>query len=587
MFSRRLLALARSSNLALTITIVLGFLGGLLTILQAWIFALIINDVFFNGLAREAVLGSLAALLGVVVLKAGTVWGSEVAANLVAQRVKSDLRERLVTHLAALGPAYTQSERTGELALSAIEGVENLEAYFSQYLPQLVLAASIPLSVLLLVFPLDPLSGLVFALTAPLVPFFMILIGRSGEALTSRQFETLRRLSAHFYDVLQGLTTLKALNQSRSQAGVIGEVSERYRDVTMQVLRVTFLSALALELLTTISTAIIAVEIGFRLLYRNMEFLPAFFILVLAPDFYLPLRLLGLRFHAGMNGVSAAKRIFEILDIPVVDARHSIIESRFVEAEYRVANIELSNISFTYPDRSLPALQDVTFHIPTGQTTALVGASGAGKTTVANLLMRFIEPEGGVITVGGIPLSQIPADEWRRRIGWVPQNPYLFSDTIAANLRLAKPNAPESDLLRACERAGLLDFIRSLPNGLETLIGERGARLSGGQAQRLALARAFLKDAPLLLLDEPTSSLDPALEAELQASARELMQGRTTLVIAHRLATVYQADQIVVLDAGKVIEIGRHEELRLQGGVYAQLISQSLLENRKSEIENR
>lgn len=575
MFSKRLLALARSSNLALIITIVLGFLGGLLTILQAWIFAVIINDVFLNGLTHEAVFGSLAALVGVVVLKAGTVWGSEVAANLVAQRVKSDLRERLVTHLTALGPAYTQSERTGELALSAIEGVENLEAYFSQYLPQLVLAASIPLSVLLLVFPIDPLSGVVFMLTAPLVPFFMILIGRSGEALTSRQFETLRRLSAHFYDVLQGLTTLKALNQSRSQAGVIGEVSERYRDVTMQVLRVTFLSALALELLTTISTAIIAVEIGFRLLYRNMDFLPAFFILVLAPDFYLPLRLLGLRFHAGMNGVSAAKRIFEILDIPIADTRSSIIEPHFVDAKYRVANIEFSNISFTYPDRSIPALRDMTFHIPPGQTTALVGASGAGKTTVASLLMRFIEPESGKIMVGDTPLTSIPPEEWRAQIGWVPQNPYLFSDTMEANLRLAKPEAPESDLLRACERAGLLDFIRSLPDGLETRIGERGARLSGGQAQRLALARAFLKDAPFLLLDEPTSSLDPALEAELQTSVRELMQGRTVLVIAHRLATVYQADQIVVLDAGKVVEVGRHDELRARDGFYAQLIRNS------------
>ncbi|GAB4484650.1 MAG: thiol reductant ABC exporter subunit CydD [Anaerolineales bacterium] len=598
MFSKRLIALARSSNLALTLTIVLGFLGGLLTILQAWIFALIINDVFFNGLSREAVLGSLAALVGVVVLKAGMMWGSEVAANLVAQRVKSDLRERLVTHLAALGPAYTQSERTGELALSAIEGVENLEAYFSQYLPQLVLAASIPLSVLILVFPLDPLSGLVFALTAPLVPFFMILIGRSGEALTSRQFETLRRLSAHFYDVLQGLTTLKALNQSRSQAGVIGEVSERYRDVTMQVLRITFLSALALELLTTISTAIIAVEIGFRLLYRNMEFLPAFFILVLAPDFYLPLRLLGLRFHAGMSGVSAAKRIFEILDLPAQRVADSPVNQSDIRLEnHRIGQpasqtarplppIHFNAVSFTYPERAISALQDVTFHIPPGQTTALVGASGAGKTTVANLLMRFIEPGTGTIMVGDTPLASIPPADWRAQIGWVPQNPYLFSDTIAANLRLAKPDAPESDLLLACERAGLLDFIRSLPDGLETLVGERGARLSGGQAQRLALARAFLKDAPFLLLDEPTSSLDPALEAQLQASVQELMQGRTTLVIAHRLVTVYQADQIVVLDAGKVVEVGRHQELRIKSGVYAQLIGQSSTENRKSKIEN-
>ncbi len=575
MFSRRLLALARSSNLALTITIVLGFLGGLLTILQAWIFAIVINDVFFNGFAREAVLVPLAVLLGVVILKAATVWGSEIAANLVAQHVKSELREQLVTHLTALGPAYTQSERTGELALSAIEGIENLEAYFSQYLPQLVLAASIPLSVLLLVFPLDPLSGLVFALTAPLVPFFMILIGRSGEALTSRQFETLRRLSAHFYDVLQGLTTLKALNQSRSQAGVIGEVSERYRDATMQVLRITFLSALALELLTTISTAIIAVEIGFRLLYRNMEFLPAFFILVLAPDFYLPLRLLGLRFHAGMNGVSAAKRIFEILDTPITNLRPSRSEPVFMKASHYIATIEFSKVSFSYPNRSVPALQDVTFAIPSGKTTALVGASGAGKTTVVNLLMRFIEPESGTIRVGDTPLVSVPPEEWRAHIGWVPQNPYLFSDTIAANLRLVKPDASEGELLRACERAGLLGFLRSLPNGLETFVGERGARLSGGQAQRLALARAFLKDAPFLLLDEPTSSLDPALEAELQASVQELMQGRTTLVIAHRLATIYQADQIVVLEAGRVVEIGRHQELRANNGVYAGLIRNS------------
>lgn len=579
MFSRRLLALARSSNLALTLTIILGFAGGLLTILQAWILALIINDVFLNGLTRDAVLLRLLALLGVVVLKAGTVWGSEVAANVVAQRVKADLRERLVTHLTALGPTYTQSERTGELALSAIEGVESLEAYFSQYLPQLVLAASIPLSVLLLVFPLDPLSGLVFLLTAPLVPFFMILIGRSGEALTSRQFETLRHLSAHFYDVLQGLTTLKALNQSRSQAGVIGQVAERYRDVTMQVLRVTFLSALALEFLTTLSTAIIAVEIGFRLLYRNMEFLPAFFILVLAPDFYLPLRLLGLRFHAGMSGVSAARRIFEILDTPVNQfagtSAQTFTRSPASPTSWQPGDIVLESVSFTYPERSLPALQNVTFRIPAGQTTALVGASGAGKSTIASLLMRFIEPQSGLIRVGDTLLSQIPPEEWRRHIGWVPQNPYLFSDSIAANLRLAKPEASESELLRACERAGLLDFIHSLPDGLNTPIGERGARLSGGQAQRLALARAFLKDAPFLLLDEPTSSLDPALEAELQASVRELMQGRTVLVIAHRLSTVYQADQIVVLEAGRVAETGKHAQLLAQNGVYAGLIRQS------------
>lgn len=569
MFSRRLLALARSSGLALTLTILLGWTGGLLTMLQAWTLASIVNDVFLNGLTRAALAMPLGVLLAVVTVKALTIWGAEVSANIVAQRVKSDLRERLLTHLTALGPSFTQGERTGELATAAVEGVEALDAYFSQYLPQLVLAASIPLSVLLLVFPIDLLTGFVFLLTAPLVPFFMIMIGKAAETLTGRQYQTLSRLSAHFFDVLQGITTLKALGQAKSQANVIAEVSERYRDVTMQVLRVTFLSALALELLTTLSTAIVAVEIGIRLLYGKMEFLPAFFILVLAPDFYLPLRQLGLRYHAGMSGVSAAKRIFEILDTPL-----SMLKVKGQMSDFRPSTFDISfqNVTFTYPDRDVPAVDNVTFELPHGQLTALVGASGAGKSTLASLLLRFIEPDSGQILVGGHPLAEIPADEWRKLVAWVPQSPYLFQDTFAANLKLAKPEAAEADLIRACQQAGLMEFIAALPQGFETPVGERGARLSGGQAQRLALARAFLKDAPFLILDEPTSSLDPGLEAELQQSVQTLMKGRTALVIAHRLSTVYQADQIIVLDAGHVVETGKHNELIAQNGIYHTLV---------------
>ncbi len=569
MFSRRLLALARSTHLALTLTVALGLFGGLLTILQAWLFASIINDVFILGKTLAQVSLPLGILVGVIALKALSISGSEMSANQVAQHVKSDLRTHLLEHLIALGPAFTQSERTGELALSAIEGVENLESYFSQYLPQLILSVAIPLSVLLLVFPIDPLSGIVFLLTAPLVPFFMILIGRSGEALTKRQFETLRRLSAHFFDVLQGLTTLKALNQSRSQANVIEQVSERYRSVTMQVLRITFLSALALELLTTLSVAIIAVEIGLRLLYNHMQFLPAFFLLVLAPDFYLPLRMLGLRFHAGMTGVSAAQRIFEILDTPLPQRAPDRAPRSQTPVKF---DITFSGVSFTYPSRESPALQDASFALAAGQMTALVGASGAGKSTVANLLLRFIEPDSGEIHVGGVPLAELAPDAWRESIAWVPQTPYLFQESIAANLRLARPQAAEAELVRACQQAGLMDFIASLPSGFETPVGERGARLSGGQAQRLALARAFLKDAPFLLLDEPTSSLDPGLEAQLQQSVQALMAGRTTLVIAHRLSTVYRADHILVLERGRVVESGRHAELIARQGVYAGLV---------------
>lgn len=549
----------------------------MLTILQAWVLASIVNQVFLNGATRAMLGAPLGILLAVIAAKALSIWGAELSANAIAVRVKTDVRGRLLDHLTALGPAFTQGERTGELAAAGVEGVEALDAYFSQYLPQLVLAASIPITILLVIFPIDILSGVVFLLTAPLVPFFMILIGKSAETLTGRQYASLSRLSAHFYDVLQGLTTLKALGQAKGQAKVIAEVSERYRDVTMQVLRVTFLSALALELLTTLSTAIVAVEIGLRLLYGKLEFLPAFFILVVAPDFYLPLRQLGLKYHAGMSGSTAARRIFEILDTPLPAAMSVVAGQRSDRAprtmEATRFDITFDNVTYQYPERDTPAIKDVSFLLPEGQLTALVGASGAGKSTLASLLLRFIEPAAGQVLVAGRPLAELPAEEWRKHVAWVPQSPYLFHDSLGANLRLAKPTASEAELVLACEQAGLMDFIAALPEGFESLIGERGARLSGGQAQRLALARAFLKEADFLLLDEPTSSLDPGLEAELRGSVQRLRRGRTTLVIAHRLSTVYRADQILVLEGGRVVETGRHNELIARKGVYAALVN--------------
>jgi ATP-binding cassette subfamily C protein CydD len=568
---RRLLDLARSRRFALTLTILLGWLGGLAAILQAWYLSGTINAVFLNNQTLAQVTPVLVALVIAIVIRAAAIGGSENAANSVALRVKEDLRARLLKHLAAQGPSFTQGEKTGELSTSAIEGVEALDAYFSQYLPQVALAAFIPLSVLVIVFPLDPLTGVVFLLTAPLIPIFMYLIGKMAESLTRRQWETLSHLSAYLLDVLQGLTTLKLLGQSRRQAGRIAETSDRFRDVTLSVLRITFLSALALELLSTVSTAIVAVEIGLRLLYGHMEFREAMFILVLAPDFYLPMRLLGLRFHAGMSGVNAVRRIFEILDTPI--QRANVLTC--LRANVSTFNVSFSNISYSYRTRDLPALDSVSFDLAHGQMTALVGASGAGKSTVASLLLRFIEPDAGEIRMDGNPLSSISPEEWRRGLAWVPQNPYLFNDTLSANLRLAKPDASTEDILRACNRAGLDDFIAALPDGLETIVGERGARLSGGEAQRLALARAFLRDAPFLILDEPTSSLDPALESRLHAAVRDLMTGRTVLVIAHRLATIAKANQIIVLDSGRVAETGTHANLLRRGGFYTSLFHQS------------
>ena len=318
---RRLLTLARDTRLTLTLTVLSGFLAGLLTIWQAWLLSNTVNNVFLENQTLAQVWDLLRIMLFVIAGRALLTWLNEVWANAVAVRVKTDLRERLFAHIQTLGPAYTRAERTGELTTAAVEGIEALDAYFSQYLPQLVITALVPLSILIFVFPIDLLSGVVLLITGPLIPFFMILIGKGAEVVTKRQYETLSRLSAHFLDSLQGLTTLKIFGQSKPHAKNIEKVSEQFRDTTMQVLRITFLSALALELLTTISTAVIAVEIGLRLLYAKMDFLQALFILVLAPEFYLPLRMLGLRFHAGMDGTAAARRIYEILDMPVGDRR--------------------------------------------------------------------------------------------------------------------------------------------------------------------------------------------------------------------------------------------------------------------------
>jgi len=440
---------------------------------------------------------------------------------------------------------------------------------------------------LAVVFPLDLLSGVVLVLTAPMIPFFMVLIGSLANAQARRQWAQLSRMSAHFLDVLQGLTTLKVFGRSREQAQVIAQISDQFRDATMSVLRIAFLSALVLEMLATISTAIVAVEIGLRLLYGRIAFDQAFFVLILAPEYYLPLRMLGTRFHAGVSGVAAAGRIFQVLETPP-SLTSSPVASALQNGEVNSPAIWLrgegsqsgtgrevrfENVCYAYADGERPALNGVSFAIQPGQKTALVGPSGAGKSTVVQLLLRFIEPTAGQIVVGDLPLAHIPTDSWRAQIAWVPQLPYLFAGNVADNIRLARPEASLDDVIRAAQLAHADEFIRALPAGYNTPIGERGARLSGGQTQRIAIARAFLKDAPLLILDEATANLDPDTEVLIQDAIRALLHGRTALVVAHRLRTVMDADQIVVLDGGRVMEIGAHGDLLARDGLYRRLVA--------------
>mgnify|MGYP000903228028 FL=1 len=574
-FDWRLLQHIRAGILPFALTVLFGIAGGVLVLLQARNLSRVVARVFLEGQGLQQVTPLLAALLGIVLLRALAVLLGEVSASALAVRVKTSMREMLAQRLFRAGPAALRAEQSGELAATAMQGVEALDAYFSQYLPQIVLSAAVPVLILATIFPLDLLSAVVMLLTAPLIPVFMVLIGQAAEALTRRQFTALSRMSAFFLDTMQGLTTLKTLGQSAKQAGRIASVSERYRAATMSVLRVTFLSALVLELVSTLSTAVIAVQIGLRLLYGRVGFEEAFFILIIAPEFYLPLRQLGQRFHAGMAGVAAARRIFEILDAPLETPPAAGGERTRLPADSPPMAVAFDDVHYRYPGRETGALQGVSFEIQPGEHVALVGATGAGKSTLVNLLLRFLVLQQGNIRLGEWTAGSVDPESWRALLAWVPQQPYLFHDTIAANLRLADPAAGDAALRDALRLAGLAETVDSLPRGLDTVIGEGGARLSGGQAQRLALARAYLKHAPLLVLDEPTAHLDPGNIAAFQAAADALRRSRgmTVLTVAHSLQTVLAADRIVVLRAGRVVENGSHAALLARGGAYAALVT--------------
>lgn len=575
--NKRLLRQTQPERLQLALVIGLGLLAGGLLVAQAYLLSRVISRVFLNGQGLQDVQALLLMLLVVALLRAVLIWSGETLAQRIAGRIKNELRERLATHLLALGPSYTRRERSGELAATAVEGIEALDTYFGQYVPQLALAALVPLTILAFVFPLDFLTGLVLLLTAPLIPVFMVLIGRQAEAMTQRQWIGLSRMSAHFLDVLQGLPTLKMLNRSRDQLEIIARISERFGQTTLGVLRVAFLSALVLELIATLSTAVVAVEVGLRLLYGRLVFEQAFFVLILAPEFYAPLRSLSARFHTAMAGASAAQRIFEILDTPLPKP---VLASSPLPPLMAPPAIHFDDVHYTYESGGLPALNGLSFHLAPGQKIALVGPSGAGKSTVAYLLLRFAEPSRGVITINGQPLAALDPAAWRTQIAWVPQNPYLFHASVADNIRLARPDAGLDQIEWAAGQACAAEFIQALPQGYDTLIGERGARLSGGQAQRLALARAFLRDAPLLILDEATAHLDPEHEVCLQEALTRLLAGRTALIIAHRLSTVYSMDQILVMVEGRVVEAGTHASLQRQKGVYQKMVEAYLAEVR-------
>lgn len=551
----------------LVLTVGCALLAATLTVVQMLLLSQIVSRVFLARQLLEQVSGLLGLLLAVLVARGAFIWGREVAAQQGAIRVKALLRSRLFMHLLRLGPAFSRGERTGELVTTMSEGIERLDAYVSRYLPQTVLSVLIPLLILLVVITLDSTSALLLLLTGPIIPLLMILVGSYAEKHMRRQWLALSHMSAHFLDVVQGLTTLKLFRRSQDEHERIKRISDDFRKRTLRVLRIAFLSGAVLEFMSTVAIGLIAVVLGIRLLNQGISFEHAFLVLLLTPEFFRPLRDLGVHRHAGLEGKVAAQRIVEILETapPVRDAAATELRPQ------PALTIALSGVSYSYAGSEQPALNDITLTLPAGVCTALVGRSGAGKSTLANLLLRFIDANSGTITVNGIPLTSLPVEEWRSSIALVPQQPYLFYGSVRENIRLARPDASDDEVERAAGQAGALTFIEQLPQGFDTPLGERGLRLSAGQAQRLALARAFLKNAPLLILDEPTSSLDPESETLIRQSLQRLMRDRTVLVIAHRLNTIAQAGQIAVLEQGRLVEVGPPEELLKRNGFFARL----------------
>ncbi|MET0090036.1 MAG: thiol reductant ABC exporter subunit CydD [Candidatus Thiodiazotropha sp.] len=541
-----------------------GLLSGWLLILQAGCLAQAVSGVIFEQRSLGDVMPWLWALLIIFIFRAGLAWASEWAAHAAAQRVKLSLRKTLYDRLRHLGPAWLSEQRTGDMVNTLSDGIEALEAYYARFIPAIALTTLIPLPILVFVFPIDWISGLVMLGTAPLIPLFMILIGKGAERRNQKQWQQLAHMSAHFLDVIQGLTSLKLFNASRREAVMIARISDDYRKATMSVLRLALLSSFALEFFSTVSIAIVAVLIGFRLFWGELDFLYGFFVLLLAPEFYLPLRNLGTHYHARMAAIGAAENMLKILEAPVVTFPGDSSREKPLSGPI---GLTLEAVGHTYPD-GRRALDGLNLRIEPGEHIALVGPSGAGKSTLLNLLLGFLPLEEGQIRVNGESLNSINPRQWRENLAWVPQRAHLFQGTLADNIRLARPDADLASVETAARKAHAHAFIQQLPDGYQTQIGEAARGLSGGQIQRLALARAFLKDAPLVILDEATAHLDPESEEMIRQAIEELARGRTLIMVAHRLITVRGLPRILVLDQGRLVESGTHTALMAQQGVY-------------------
>ncbi|MBO1336740.1 thiol reductant ABC exporter subunit CydD [Streptomyces sp. VRA16 Mangrove soil] len=534
---QRLLRYARATRFFLLAVVVLGAAGAGLVIAQAMLVAEVVVGAFQHGFDVGELTTPL-VLLAVVAAGRGLVsWLTELAAHRASAAVKSELRGRLIERASQLGPGWLSGQRTGSLVALATRGVDALDDYFSRYLPQLGLAVVVPVAVLARVVTEDWVSAAIIVGTLPLIPIFMMLIGWATQSRMDRQWRLLSRLSGHFLDVVAGLPTLKVFGRAKAQADSIRKITGEYRAATLRTLRIAFLSSFALELLATLSVALVAVTIGMRLVHGEMDLYVGLVILVLAPEAYLPLRQVGAQYHAAAEGLAAAEEIFAVLETPLPESGTGEVPA--------AGGIAFDRVSVRYDGRTEDAVHDVSFDVAQGETVAVVGPSGVGKSTLLSALLGFVRPRSGRILVGGSDLGEVAREAWHARVAWVPQRPQLYAGSIADNVRLARPGADDMAVRDALREAGALEFVDALPEGAATELGEDGAGLSAGQRQRLALARAFLADRPVVLLDEPTAALDGETEAGIVEAVRRLAVGRTVILVVHRPALLAVADRVV------------------------------------------
>jgi thiol reductant ABC exporter CydD subunit len=548
MFERRLLEESRAGRTGLVITVAAAVLATGLVLLQATLIADVIARVTRSP-SLTGVRTPMVLLLVVVLARAVVSYGVEASALRSAAAVKSDLRRRLVAAALARGAFWLSERRIGELTTLSTRGIDALDAYFARYLPQLLLAVLVPAMVLARVAWSDWLSAVIIAVTLPLIPLFMVLVGAHTRERTERQWSVLARIGGHFLDVVSGLPTLKVFNRAGAQVDVIRSATDAHRRRTLASLRVAFLSSFVLELLSTLAVALVAVEVGLRLLGGHIPYETALLVLLLTPEAYLPLRTLGTQFHASSEGVAAARQVFEVVDRPALATTHPVGHVDLA-LEVRRAALALDDVTVQYGDRVAPALSGLSLTVHPGEHLLVAGPSGSGKSTLLAVLLRFVDPVGGTVRLGSTPIDQIDKEQWLGQVAWLPQRPHLFAGSVADNIGLGRAGASRGEIRHAAVLVGADEFVRRLPAGYDTWLPEQGRTLSSGERQRLALARVLLRDAPIVLLDEPTAHLDAASARAVRTGIAHLMSGRTVIWVSHERITVPEVHRVVALSPG-------------------------------------